>query len=220
MFETDLYIACLHLTGSRCLVVGAGETAIEKIDALLACGATVEVVAPETERAILDLVKAKAIRWKPRRYQPADLDGCLLVVVATPDAQVNEAVHADATARPMLINVVDVPALCNFILPAIVRHGPIAIAISTAGASPALAARMKREIAGEFGPAHARLAIALNDLREWSQANLPTYGARKEFFEDVVNGDPDPLDFVRKDDERGLAQLFEAAKEKAMHSLL
>ena len=84
----------------------------------------------------------------------------------------------------MLVNVVDVPPLCNFILPAIVRSGPLAIAISTAGASPALAKRMKREIAEEFGEPYARLAVILNDHRGWAKATLPTYQDRKEFFED------------------------------------
>ena len=98
----------------------------------------------------------------------------------------------------MLVNVVDVPPLCNFILPAIVRSGPLAIAISTAGASPALAKRMKREIAELFGEPYARLAVILNDARGWAKATLPTYQDRKEFFEGIVNGDPDPVELVRE----------------------
>ena len=98
----------------------------------------------------------------------------------------------------MLVNVVDVPPLCNFILPAIVRSGPLAIAISTAGASPALAKRMKREIADEFGEPYARLAVILNDARGWAKATLPTYQDRKEFFEGIVNGDPDPIVLLRE----------------------
>ena len=83
----------------------------------------------------------------------------------------------------MLANVVDVPPLCNFILPAIVRTGPLAIAISTAGASPALAKRMKREISEIFGEPYARLAVILNEVRGWAKGTLPTYQDRKEFFE-------------------------------------
>ena len=97
----------------------------------------------------------------------------------------------------MLVNVVDVPPLCNFILPAIVRTGPLAIAISTAGASPALAKRMKREIAELFGEDYARLAVMLNDVRGWAKGTLPTYQDRKEFFEGIVNGDPDPIELLR-----------------------
>jgi siroheme synthase-like protein len=97
----------------------------------------------------------------------------------------------------MLVNVVDVPPLCNFILPAIVRTGPLAVAISTAGASPALAKRMKREIGDLFGEPYATLAVLLNDARGWAKATLPTYQDRKEFFESIVNGDPDPIELLR-----------------------
>ncbi len=114
----------------------------------------------------------------------------------------------------MLVNVVDVPPLCNFILPAIVRSGPLAIAISTAGASPALAKRMKREIAEQFGEPYARLAVILNDARGWAKATLPTYQDRKEFFEGIVNGDPDPVELVREGREREVLELIEAAKER------
>jgi siroheme synthase-like protein len=113
----------------------------------------------------------------------------------------------------MLCNVVDVPPLCNFILPAIVRSGPLAIAISTAGASPALAKRLKREIAEAYGEPYARLAVILNEARGWAKATLPTYQDRKEFFEGIVNGDPDPVELVREGREDELAALIEAAKE-------
>ena len=111
----------------------------------------------------------------------------------------------------MLVNVVDVPPLCNFILPAIVRTGPLAIAISTAGASPALAKRMKREIAEMFGEPYARLAMILNDARGWAKATLPTYQDRKEFFEGIVNGDPDPIELLRD----GRADEVDAIVEEA-----
>jgi siroheme synthase-like protein len=112
----------------------------------------------------------------------------------------------------MLCNVVDVPPLCNFILPAIVRTGPLAIAISTAGASPALAKRMKREIAEAYGEPYARLAVMLNDARGWAKSTLPTYQDRKEFFEGIVNGDPDPIELIRDGREDDVRELVEAAK--------
>src|SRR5437588_410743 len=134
---------------------------------------------------------------------------------ATKDSEVNTSVYEDAEARSMLVNVVDVPPLCNFILPAIVRSGPLAIAISTAGASPALAKRMKREIADSFGEPYARLAVMLNDVRGWAKATLPTYQDRKEFFEGIVNGDPDPVELVREGREREVLALIEAAKQSS-----
>ena len=102
-----------------------------------------------------------------------------MVIAATDDTDVNIAVYDDAERRAMLVNVVDVPPLCNFILPAIVRTGPLAIAISTAGASPALAKRMKREIEAQFGEPYARLAVLLNEVRGWAKGRCrPTRTAR------------------------------------------
>ena len=98
-----------------------------------------------------------------------------MVIAATSTTDLNVGIFRDAEARHMLVNVVDVPPLCNFILPAIVRTGPIAIAISTSGASPALAKRLKREIAEQFGAPHARLAEILNELRGWAKDTFPTY---------------------------------------------
>ena len=141
------------------------------------------------------------------------------MIAATDDTEVNIAVYDDAEHRAMLVNVVDVPPLCNFILPAIVRSGPLAIAISTAGASPALAKRMKREISELFGEPYARLAVILNDPRGWAKGTLPTYQDRKEFFEGIVNGDPDPIELIKRRREDELLALIEAAKERAASAL-
>jgi precorrin-2 dehydrogenase len=108
--------------------------------------------------------------------------------------------------------VVDVPPLCNFILPAIVRTGPLAVAISTAGASPALAKRMKREIGELFGEPYALLAVLLNEARGWAKATLPTYQDRKRFFESIVGGDPDPIALLRAGDVQAVRELIEDAQ--------
>jgi siroheme synthase-like protein len=142
-----------------------------------------------------------------------------MAIASTDDTEVNIKVYDDAEQRAMLVNIVDVPPLCNFILPAIVRTGPLAIAISTAGASPALAKRMKREISELFGEEYARLAVILNDARGWAKGTLPTYNDRKEFFEGIVNGDPDPIDLIRGEREVELLALIEAAKERAAAAL-
>jgi siroheme synthase-like protein len=135
-----------------------------------------------------------------------------MAIAATNDTDVNIAVYNDAEERAMLVNVVDVPPLCNFILPAIVRVGPLAIAISTAGASPALAKRMKAQIAETFGEEYARLAVMLNDVRGWAKGTLPTYQDRKAFFEDIVNGDPDPIELIRRGDEAAVLEVIAAAQ--------
>jgi siroheme synthase-like protein len=142
-----------------------------------------------------------------------------MVIAATDDSEVNIGIFDDAEQRAMLVNVVDVPPLCNFILPAIVRTGPLAIAISTAGASPALAKRMKREVSALFGEEYARLAVMLNDARGWAKGTLPTYQDRKEFFEGIVNGDPDPIELLRQGKETAVLAIVESAKERAAAAL-
>lgn len=220
MLETPFYIACLKLTGRRCLVVGGGEVGLEKAEGLLACGGEVTLVAPYAVRQLELLAAEGSIRWERREYAgKADLEGVFMVIAATDDTEVNIRVFNDAEERAMLVNVVDVPPLCNFILPAIVRTGPLAIAISTAGASPALAKRMKAEITGIYGEDHARLAIILNEARGWAKSTLPTYQDRKEFFEGIVNGQPDPVVLIRDDREPELFELIERAKREAEASL-
>jgi precorrin-2 dehydrogenase len=212
MLETPFYIACLRLTGRRCVVIGGGEVGLEKVEGLLACDADVTLVAPEAHPELVRLAGEGSIRWEQREYQPADLEGCLIAIAATADTEVNIRVFDDAEARSMLVNVVDVPPLCNFILPAIVRTGPLAIAISTAGASPALAKRMKREVSELFGEAYADLAVLLNDARGWAKATLPTYQDRKVFFEAIVNGEPDPIELLRAGDVQAVRDLIDAAR--------
>jgi precorrin-2 dehydrogenase/sirohydrochlorin ferrochelatase len=214
MMETNFYMAALNLMGRRCLVVGAGTIGLEKIEGLLACDAEVVVVAPEADREVAELAESGAVEWRRRPYTAGDLEDCFLVIAATSDTDVNIAVYADAEARAMLVNVVDVPPLCNFILPAIVRRGPIAIAISTAGASPALAKRMKSQIAELFGDEYAALALMLNEVRGWAKATLPTYQHRKAFFESIVNGEPDPLELLRGGNEPAVKELIATAQER------
>ena len=214
MLDTPFYIACLKLTGRRCLVVGGGEIGLEKVEGLLACGGAVRLVAPEAVPQLEELAAEGSIEWERREYAgPEDLEGVFMVIASTDDTDVNIAVYDDAERRAMLVNIVDVPPLCNFILPAVVRTGPLAIAISTAGASPALAKRMKSEISELFGEEYARLAVLLNDARGWAKGTLPTYQDRKRFFESIVNGEPDPIELLRAGDERAVVDLIAAARE-------
>jgi siroheme synthase-like protein len=213
MLETPFYIACLRLSGRRCVVVGGGDVGLEKVEGLLACDGDVTLVAPQAHPELQQLAAEGSIAWERREYQRSDLDGALIAIAATNDTDVNIRVFDDAEARAMLVNVVDVPPLCNFILPAIVRTGPLAVAISTAGASPALAKRMKREIGELFGEPYATLAVLLNDARGWAKATLPTYQDRKVFFESIVNGEPDPIELLRAGDVDAVRDLIAAAQQ-------
>jgi precorrin-2 dehydrogenase/sirohydrochlorin ferrochelatase len=170
-------------------------------------------VAPEAIEPLRELAAEGSIRWEQREYRPEDLEATFIVIAATADTEVNIAVFEDAERRAMLVNVVDVPPLCNFILPAIIRTGPLAIAISTAGASPALAKRIRDEIADEYGEPYARLAILLNEVRGWAKGTLPTYQDRKAFFESIVNGEPDPVELLRQGDEQAVRDLIAAAQQ-------
>src|SRR3712207_1611043 len=144
MLETPFYIACLKLTGRRCVVVGGGDIGLGKVEGLVARDGRVVLVAPDAVPELRDLAAEGSIEWIRRDYAPGDLERTFIAIAATDDTDVNIRVYHDAEARAMLVNVVDVPPLCNFILPAIVRTGPLAIAISTAGASPALAKQIGR----------------------------------------------------------------------------
>ncbi len=215
MLETPFYIACLKLRGRQCLVVGGGAVGLEKAEGLLACEGDVTLVAPEAGPELTQLALEGSIRWERREYDAADLGATFMVIACTDDTDTNIAIYEDAERRAMLVNVVDVPPLCNFILPAIVRTGPLAIAISTAGASPALAKRMKAEIGELFGREYAQLAVMLNDVRGWAKGTLPTYQDRKLFFEGIVNGDPDPIELLRAGDIDAVRDLIAAARRTA-----
>jgi precorrin-2 dehydrogenase/sirohydrochlorin ferrochelatase len=213
MLDIPFYIACLKLSGRRCVVVGGGDVGLEKVEGLLACEGEVTLIAPDAIEPLEVLAAEGSIRWERREYAgPADLEGVFMVIAATDDTDVNIRIYDDAERRAMLVNVVDVPPLCNFILPAIIRTGPLAIAISTAGASPALAKRIRDEIAEEYGEPYARLAVLLNEVRGWAKGTLPTYQDRKVFFESIVNGDPDPIELLRQGDEQAVRDLIASAQ--------
>jgi len=180
--EKRYYMACLDLEGRSVLVVGGGKVALEKVRGLLECGGKVTVVAPLLEPELHDL-DVEVLR---RRYRESDLDGRFLVIAATSTPAVNRRVYADAEARSLLCNVADVPELCTFILPAVLRRDPIAVAVSTGGASPALAQRIRDDIDDLIGSEHVELARRLRAIRPWVKQNYATYDERRRFFADLV----------------------------------
>jgi precorrin-2 dehydrogenase/sirohydrochlorin ferrochelatase len=176
------YMACIDLTGRAVLIVGGGNVALEKIEGLLTAGAAVTVVAPQILPEVADL----DVTLVRRGYRSDDLDGKFLVVAATATTSVNRRVFRDAEACALLCNVVDVPELCSFILPAVHRHEPIAVAVSTGGASPALAQHLRDQIATVVRPEHAELAHRLRELRPWAKSHFQTYEERKAYFAGLV----------------------------------
>jgi precorrin-2 dehydrogenase / sirohydrochlorin ferrochelatase len=180
--STRYYMACLDLRGRDCLVVGGGRVATEKVRGLLDCGANVTVVAP----AVDEELRALAVRLVERAFSRSDVVGRFLVVAATNDRSVNADVSSVARERETLCNVADDPELCSFILPAIVRRDPIVVGVSTGGASPALAQRIRADLAELVRPEHADLARKLEALRPWAKTELPTYEARRDYFRQLV----------------------------------
>jgi precorrin-2 dehydrogenase/sirohydrochlorin ferrochelatase len=146
----------LKLDRRRCLVVGAGSIAESKIAGLVDTGARVRVVAPHATAKVHAWARARKIDWQRRAFQPADLDGMFLVVAATSSPPLHEQIFTEAQRLGVLCNVVDVPDLCDFYYPAVVGRGALQIAISTAGQSPALAQRLRKELEQQFSPGYER----------------------------------------------------------------
>jgi precorrin-2 dehydrogenase/sirohydrochlorin ferrochelatase len=158
------YPALLDLNGKRCVVIGGGQVSERKTASLIACGADVVVIAPQVSDKIGRLARQGTITLLAKPYTLGDLAGAWLVIAAGPP-EVNAVVAEDARRAGILTNVVDDPDRCDFIVPAVVRRGPVLVAISTEGSSPALARRLRELIEAEVGPEYGELADLLGSLR-------------------------------------------------------
>jgi len=147
-----LFPVFLKLETRKCLVVGAGAIGACKILGLLSTGACVYVVAPEATLRVQRWARAGRIRWLRREFKNSDLDDCFCVVAATSSTSLHKRIFRLAQQRGVLCNIVDVPELCDFYYPAVVRRGSLQIAISTGGESPALAQRLRKQLEKQFGP--------------------------------------------------------------------
>lgn len=150
--KNELFPVFLKLAGQRCLAVGGGKTIEEKIPTLMACGARMTVVAPNATPKIQRWADAETLVWLKRPFDSHDLEDVFICVVATSSKATNQSVFEEAQRRRILCNVVRQGAHCNFYYPAVVKRGPLQIAISTAGHSGALAKRLREELEKEFGP--------------------------------------------------------------------
>ena len=174
----------LDLKGKTCLIVGGGEVALRKARPLVEGGGDVIVVAPE----IHPKLKADSrVEVRERAYRDTDLHGVFLVVVATDDAVTNRAAARDAQDLGCLVNVVDCPALSNFIVPATLRRGELSISISTGGASPALARRLREKLEAQFGEDYAVFLDVLAEVRKLVLAKAPDDACRAEILRDLAH---------------------------------
>ena len=161
----SLFPIFLKLDGRSCLVVGAGEVAESKIAGLLEAGAAVRVVAPRATPGITQRAQNGELRWAPRSFQLADLEGVFLVVVATSSRELNEHIFREAQNRRVLCNVVDDPPHCDFYYPSVVQRGELQFAISSAGHSPALAQRLRKELDRQLEPEYKQWLVCLGRVR-------------------------------------------------------
>jgi precorrin-2 dehydrogenase/sirohydrochlorin ferrochelatase len=150
--DVTFFPMMVKLEGRKCVVVGAGVIAEEKIAGLLPHLPRVTVVSPQATNKIQKQAQAGILTWKQRRFAAKDIAGVFLAIAATDSPAVNAAVFRACTARGVLCNSVDDPPNCDFFYPAVVRRGALQIAISTNGRSPALASRLRRELEQQFGP--------------------------------------------------------------------
>jgi siroheme synthase-like protein len=188
MRPKSYYPLFADLHGRRCVVVGGGKVAQQKVKQLRAYGAAVHVVSPEVLPVFERWAQGGQVRLSLRRYRASDLKGAWLVVAATNDSGLNERVYGDARARQLFCNVVDERALCSFIVPAMVRRGLVQVAISTGGSSPTLAKKLKQQVATALG-SYPRMVSLLRRLRGVARRRLPGYAERKRFFHHVVEGE-------------------------------
>ena len=195
------YPVFLNLRGRRAVVIGGGAVAEQKVRGLLAAGAHVTVVSPETTVGLSTLAAENGIELRRRPYRAGDLAGAWLAIAATDDRTVNASVWAEAERAGVPLNAVDDVEHCSFIAPAIHREGDITVAVSTSGKSPALAARLRRRIANMIGGAEARFCALLGELRPDLAARVPDARTRTALWYRIV--DSDAIEFVRRGDEKG-----------------
>jgi precorrin-2 dehydrogenase / sirohydrochlorin ferrochelatase len=175
-----LFPMFLRLEGKLCLVVGAGAVAEEKVEGLLTAGARLRVVAPFATQRITRLSRGGKLIWRAREFHQRDLAGVMLVVAATTLPNVNEIVRRAARQAGVPCNTVDDPARCDFFYPAVIRRGPLQIAISTGGRSPALAQQLREHLEQHFGSEFAQLVAALGRERGRLLAAEPDLAKRRE----------------------------------------
>jgi precorrin-2 dehydrogenase/sirohydrochlorin ferrochelatase len=186
MKPAKLFPMFLKLSARPCLVVGAGTIAESKIASLLEAGAKISVVAPEATPQVRAWAHSNEITWHQRPFEPEDLEGKFLVVAATSSKEVHERIFEEANRRGVLRNIVDVPELCDFYYPAVVQRGALQIAISTAGQSPALAQRLRKQLEKQFGPEYEEWLAQLGKARaKLHSASLDPHERKRLLHEDA-----------------------------------
>jgi len=180
------YPAFLDLARRRCLVVGGGAVAERKVRALLACGAKVVVVSPVVVRPLAELARQGRVEWRRRRFQRGDVRRAFLAVAATDDEAANQAVWREAKRWHHLVNVVDRPALCSFIVPSVFSRGDLAIAVSARGVSPALSRWIRQDMGARYGPWAGRVLERMGRWRRMVHREFRSPTLRKRRLQELL----------------------------------
>lgn len=186
---SQLFPMFLKLEGKRCLVVGAGEVGEAKIAGLLGTGAHIRVVAIEASGTVREWAREKKLALELRAFVPADLDGIFLAVVATAANVLNQDIYREAQQRGVLCNVVDVPELCDFYYPAVVRRGDLQIAVSTSGQSPSLAQKIREQLERQFGLGYERWVAELGATRRRVLASDLDKKRKRDLLQSLASSD-------------------------------
>ena len=209
----ELFPIFLKIEARRCLVVGAGPVAESKVASLVRAGADVHVIAPAATRAIREAARAGKIVWEQRAYVPSDLAGVFLAVAATSSRGLHEQIFRQAQRKGILCNAVDEPEHCDFYYPAVVRRGPLQIAISTSGQVPALAQRLRQELERQFGPEYGPWTAKIGRARSKLLARKVSPGKRRALLHEL-SGERAFQEFRdRKVRNRGKSALVRKKKE-------
>lgn len=193
----SLYPVNLDVKGKLCLVIGGGTVASRKVDGLLPCGALIRVISPEVNSHIADLDRLNTLQWLRRDYRTGDLSGAALVFAATNNPDIQSRIVSEARAAAILVNVIDMPQACSFQVPAILRQGGLLLTVATGGASPALAARIKRELESIYGPEYAVLVRMMDTIRGAVVCSGGSPDEHKGIFEKLIS--TELLDCIRRE---------------------
>lgn len=185
----DFYPIMVDMRNRPCTIIGGGAVAERKVATLLDSGACVKVISPVLTPTLREWAEQGRIDIVARPYQEGDLADTFLAISATDDLTINEAAAIEATRRQILLNVVDIPQLCNFILPAVVKQGPLVIAVSTNGTSPAMAKKIRQQLERIFGAEYGVFLTMLGKLREQVKNSFNTQAERQQFWESLIESD-------------------------------
>lgn len=184
-----LYPVNLNVEGVFCVIVGGGSVASRKVDSLLPCGAVIRVISPLVTKRIAELAETGLLEWQQREYCQGDLLGAKLVFAATDNRGIQQQIVREANEADILVNVIDTPEACSFQVPASFRQGDLLLTVATGGGSPALAARIRKDLEASYGSEYGMLVTLMGAIRREIVALSGTPAENKRTFQKLLDSD-------------------------------